>query len=126
MAEDLCPSSRRHGFESRRGRRSNLASPAELVPTLRTLVTWVRLPQGPPARAPARSRLSYGRRGWGSTITSHRPACRPMGGPLSYKQQTEVRFLPRGPLPPYASGEASRLSTGRGGFDSLRGRHVHG
>ena len=48
-----------------------LAPPADLVPTLRTLVTGVRLPQGPPARAPARSRLSYGRRGWGSTTTSH-------------------------------------------------------
>lgn len=27
-------------------------------------------------------------------------------------------------MPTYASGEATRLSTGRGGFDSLRGRHL--
>jgi hypothetical protein len=91
------------------------------------------------ARAPARSRLSYGRRGWGSTTTSHRqreglmgsrlvggqegagstPATLTTGvssnGRAAVLQTADGGSIPSAPtrlVLAEASGEAGRLSTG--------------
>lgn len=89
----------------------SMAPPADPAPTLRTLVGEVQLLSGLRRRAQERTGLSYGLR---RTVQVRPPvpcALRPMGGPLSYKQQTKVRFLQRVPRRVKPRGLGDRLLT---------------